>query len=191
MPRLPINYANSIIYRLVCKDVNVTDSYVGSTTQFTVRKAKHKSATYNEKDRLFNSLLYTTIRANGGFENWSMLEVEKVNCETRRELEVRERHFIEFYKSNLNFNMPREDDDKNLTRRTYMRDYKRKKYAENADVILDKNKNYYYKKKFNLPLEDISKYGNSLPIVSKAKHHLDELRRLYPEILKTVVEEYI
>jgi hypothetical protein len=84
-----------------------------------------------------------------------------------------------------------EQENKTLARRTYMRDYKRKKYAENANIILDKNKTYYYKNKFNLPLEDISKYGNSLPIVSQAKHHLDELRRLYPDILKSVVEEYV
>ena len=32
MPRLAINYENACIYEIVCKDVNVTQRYVGSTT---------------------------------------------------------------------------------------------------------------------------------------------------------------
>ena len=84
-----------------------------------------------------------------------------------------------------------EQENKILARRIYMREYKRKKYAENANQMLETNKNYYYQKKFNLPLEDIHKYGNSLPIVSQAKHHLDELRLLYPEILQLVLAEYV
>jgi hypothetical protein len=75
-------------------------------------------------------------------------------------------------------------------RRTYMREYKRRKYAEDADKILQKNKAYYYKNKFNLPLEDVSKYGLSLPLVSSAKHYLDELRRAYPDQLQSLVAEY-
>lgn len=84
-----------------------------------------------------------------------------------------------------------EQQSKTEARRNYMREYKRKKYAENANIILDKNKTYYYQRKFNLPLEDISKYGNSLPIVSKVKHHLDDLRRLYPDIFQKILAEYV
>jgi hypothetical protein len=38
MPRLPIDYSKSIIYKIVCKDLDVKDCYVGSTTNFTNRK---------------------------------------------------------------------------------------------------------------------------------------------------------
>jgi len=44
MPRKIINYTNTIIYKIVCNDLNITDLYVGSTTDFTNRKYNHKSS---------------------------------------------------------------------------------------------------------------------------------------------------
>ena len=49
MPRKIINYTNTIIYKIVCNDLNITDLYVGSTTDFTNRKYNHKSSCNNEK----------------------------------------------------------------------------------------------------------------------------------------------
>ena len=43
MPKLSIDYSNSIIYKLCCRDVNVKEIYVGSTTNFRARKNQHKS----------------------------------------------------------------------------------------------------------------------------------------------------
>ena len=37
------NYANSIIYKLCCKDILITDIYVGSTTNIVKRRHNHKS----------------------------------------------------------------------------------------------------------------------------------------------------
>ena len=34
-------YANTIIYKIVCNDLNITDCYVGNTTKFTNRKSPH------------------------------------------------------------------------------------------------------------------------------------------------------
>ena len=77
-------------------------------------------------------------------------------------------------------------------RRTYMREYKRAKYAEEAGKknILDINKVQYYKKKYNLSNEYVDKYGVFLPIVSSAKHYLDELRIANPEMFQTLLAEY-
>ena len=43
MPRTAVDYSKTIIYKIVCNDLNVKDIYVGSTTDFTKRKNKHKS----------------------------------------------------------------------------------------------------------------------------------------------------
>ena len=43
MPRKEINYLNTIIYKFVCNDLNIKDTYVGHTTDFIKRKATHKS----------------------------------------------------------------------------------------------------------------------------------------------------
>ena len=42
MPRLPIDYSKTIIYRIVCKNPEIKDCYVGQTTDFTSRKSCHK-----------------------------------------------------------------------------------------------------------------------------------------------------
>ena len=44
MPRTPINYANTIIYKIQHID-NDEFLYVGHTTDFTKRKTAHKSNT--------------------------------------------------------------------------------------------------------------------------------------------------
>ena len=43
MPRLPIDYSRTIIYKLVHKDdLDDVNIYVGHTTDFTKRKNRHK-----------------------------------------------------------------------------------------------------------------------------------------------------
>ena len=41
MPKNAINYSNTIIYKLVCKNINIEDCYVGHTTNFSKRKYQH------------------------------------------------------------------------------------------------------------------------------------------------------
>ena len=57
MPKRAINYSKTIIYKLVCNDENVSEFYVGSTTDFTRRKYEHKnrckSTTDNSKKYIF------------------------------------------------------------------------------------------------------------------------------------------
>ena len=81
-------------------------------------------------------------------------------------------------------------EERRIKRQTYMREYKRKKYAENADIIKDKNKAYYYKNKFQLPSEDMKKYDVLLPNVAKARYYLDLLRVEHPELLPDIIANY-
>ena len=75
MPRLPISYQNTVIYKLVCNDLNVPYTYVGHTTDFTKKKYAHKYSCNNVKDKSYNFKVYQTIRENGGWVNWTMLMV--------------------------------------------------------------------------------------------------------------------
>ena len=43
MPKKIIDFSKTIIYKIVCNDLIITDVYVGHTTNFINRKAKHKS----------------------------------------------------------------------------------------------------------------------------------------------------
>lgn len=106
MPRTPINYSNTTIYKIVCNDVNVLDTYVGHTTCMVKRKCQHKSSCNNEKSKEYNLNVYQSIRANGGWINWSMIEIEKYNCSDFQEAKKWERYWIETLKSTLNAVIP-------------------------------------------------------------------------------------
>ena len=80
MPRKDIDYSNTIIYRIVCKDTSITDCYVGHTTNFINRKNGHKTKCNNEKDKNYNLNVYQFIRDNGNWENWDMIEIERCNA---------------------------------------------------------------------------------------------------------------
>ena len=42
MPKTDIDYSNTIIYKITCKDPTVNEVYVGHTTNFVQRKYSHK-----------------------------------------------------------------------------------------------------------------------------------------------------
>jgi hypothetical protein len=95
-------YNNGIIYKLCCKDTMIKDIYVGSTCAFRRRKNEHKSSCTNENSKKYNHNVYKFIRDHGGFSNWEMIEIKKVNCETKRELDKEERAVLEMLGGTLN-----------------------------------------------------------------------------------------
>jgi len=101
MPIQTIDYSKTIIYKIVCKDVNITDCYVGSTTDFVRRKNQHKNLT--NKSNLY---VYEFMRENGNWENWEMIEIEKYNAIDHNEGLKRERYWLEELKATLNKNIP-------------------------------------------------------------------------------------
>ena len=124
-----VKYNESTIYKICCKDTNVTDEYVGSTTNFGRRKNKHKSTCNCKFNKDYNSPLYQCIRNNGGFENWDMVEVEKYEASDKQDLHKRERYWIETLKSSLNRVVPTQ------TRKEY--------YETNREIlIIDSLKRY-------------------------------------------------
>jgi hypothetical protein len=75
-------------------------------------------------------------------------------------------------------------------RRTYMREYKRRKYAENTEQILAKNRAYYCRNTLNVPMEDFKKYDVLLPIVAKVRMGLNELRETSPQVFREIMDAY-
>ena len=99
-------YSNSIVYKLCCTDVSVTDIYVGSTCNFAKRKSQHKSKCLNESAAKHNLPVYQYIRENGGWENWQMVQLLSFSCQTPREKELKEREFVDLLKPKLNRQIP-------------------------------------------------------------------------------------
>ena len=106
MPKTTIDYSKTIIYKIVCNDLNVTDCYVGYTTNFTKRKTEHKRSVKSLDRNNSHLKLYVTIRETGGWENWSMIEIEKYSCLDVNEAKKRERHWYEILTPSLNMIYP-------------------------------------------------------------------------------------
>ena len=74
-----------IIYKICCDDLPEF-IYVGSTKSFRHRKNQHKSS-YNKDD---TQKLYTTIRENGGWDNWRMVILEDIGEVSLTEARIKE-----------------------------------------------------------------------------------------------------
>lgn len=106
MPRKPIDWSKCMFYRLVCRDIAVTECYVGSTTNETNRRNCHKSRCTNENDPAYNLYVYRFIRDHGSWDNWQLIVIEHRPVNSKRESLIRERFFVEEYKAKLNKNIP-------------------------------------------------------------------------------------
>jgi len=106
MPKQEINYENTIMYKIVCKDLNIKDVYVGHTTDFRKRKNNHKASCINEHNKKHNEYKYKFIRDNGGWDNWEMIEIEKFPCNDGNEAKNRERFWYESFHSLINTYCP-------------------------------------------------------------------------------------
>ena len=106
MPKHAIDYQKAKIYKICCKDVNITDCYVGSSTNINRRKSEHKCRCEKEGDAKYNYNVYQFIRDHGGWDNWAMIVVEDFACDNKHELETRERFHIEDLHATLNKQVP-------------------------------------------------------------------------------------
>ena len=86
------------VYKLCCLDPAVSDIYIGSTRSFRQRKNQHKRNCNDDNSEPYNFYVYQFMRQNGGFENWDMISLFNGQFETKRELERKEREFIETLK---------------------------------------------------------------------------------------------
>ena len=102
MPKNEIDYSNTIIYKITCNDSNITDKYVGHTTNFVQRKYAHKDSCVNEKSSNHKCKLYETIRQKGGWSNWKMEIINFFNCKDHYEARIKEQEYFVLLNANLN-----------------------------------------------------------------------------------------
>jgi hypothetical protein len=187
MPRKLINYDNTIIYKLCCNDVTITDIYIGHTTNFVKRKQNHKYSCNSSQDKGYNYYIYEFIRNNGGWNNWSMIEIIKIKCVDVYEACKIERQYMEELNATLNKLKPiileSEKQDK-------IKEY-RENYKEYNKEYREDNKEYYkeYNKKYKEDNKNkIKEYNKKYSEDNKEK--LNECRKKYNEINKEKRKEY-
>jgi len=90
------------IYKICCKNIEIKDCYVGSTKNIHKRIIQHSSSCNNENQNNSNCNVYKFINENGKWDNWEVITIETINCETKKDALIRERYWIENLEANLN-----------------------------------------------------------------------------------------
>ena len=168
-----VNYSKGLVYKLCCNDTDITDIYVGSTTNFIRRKCTHKSACNNKNDKKYNRYVYKFIRNNGGWDNWSMILLREYSTTNKKQLERKERKYIEKLGATLNCTIPTRtqsewyEDNKELScersrlhyanNKEHHNKMNKDRYEANKDKVLEQQREYYNKNK-QMILEREKKY---------------------------------
>ena len=90
------------VYKLKCRDTNITEFYIGSSMNFYSRKKNHKSRSNNLNCNKYCSPLYMFINVNGGWENWEIEVIKEYKFITKKELTINEQYYKELLKPHLN-----------------------------------------------------------------------------------------
>lgn len=123
------NYENTVIYKIISNDQNINDIYVGSTTDFNIRKRQHKTDCNNVKSKSYNLKVYQIIRQKGGWDEWTMIKIEDYPCTSWNEAHARERYYYDQLRGTMNTQTP------NRTQNEYKKHY--------YELNKDKQKQYY------------------------------------------------
>jgi hypothetical protein len=102
MPKVDIDYSNTIFYKIHCKNTDVKDIYIGHTTNFVQRKHAHKRSCINTKSVNSNCKVYTIIREFGGWNNWKMEIIAFHDCVDHSAARVIEQQYFEEYNATMN-----------------------------------------------------------------------------------------
>ena len=105
-PQEKCDYSKTVIYKIECKDPNITKTYGGHTTNLIKRRALHKSDCNNPNGKSYNTYVYTFIRKNGGWSNWQVVWQYDYPCENVEQAKLEETKFIKEQKCELNSVMP-------------------------------------------------------------------------------------
>jgi hypothetical protein len=149
------DYSKTIVYKIVCKNVEISEIYVGSTTEYGERKIYHIWTCNNPNSERYNLKVYQFIREHGGFENWDFIVVEKYPCENDVEKRQREMYWCDTLHSTLNTNRPIATEEQRLEKmREYNKnhidkitEYQLKYHEENKERISQQKKEYREKHK--------------------------------------------
>lgn len=149
MPKTPINYSKTIIYKICCKNPDITDIYIGHTTDLIKRRYCHKARCCNPDDKKYNYYIYEFIRDNGGWDNWEIIQIEECNLNNHNEALQKERYWLEELKATLNKNKPLRDmKEWRKDNKEHENEYRIRYYEENRNILLEKakirKKIYYY-----------------------------------------------
>ena len=144
------------IYIIRSIQQSLADIYVGSCKDMRKRMITHKSNCYNEKRKEYNLKVYQFIRANGGWSNFVMEEID--TCDVERLYQM-EQEYIDKLNPSLNsqraYNTEEYIKENNKERhkewrdknKEYIKEKKKEWYENNKEYIKEQRKEYREKNK--------------------------------------------
>jgi hypothetical protein len=165
----PRNYT---FYKFVCINDDVKSCYVGSTANIKKRRTDHKSRCHNENSPEYNLKIYQTIRENGGWSNWKIIELGTRDNITKREAEQIEEQYRVELKADINM------------RRAFLTEEQKKEDKKEYDKDNKEQKKEYYKEYYQDNKEKIAEQTKEYRDVNKEKI------KEYRDVNKEKIKEY-
>ena len=154
-------FENCSVYEIRCKDPNINEIYIGATKNIKNRIQQHYyNITQKEKKHY---PVYTFIRDNGGWKNWTFVVLETITVENRAELSKRESEYVKLKNPKLNKVIPcrtikeychdnrehlrQQNALFNIRHREKINNIKKEKYKTNKQYYLEASRKYTEKNK--------------------------------------------
>ena len=137
-----------IIYKIYCKNKEITEEYYGHTCAFRARKCAHKGNCNNENIPAYIFQIYQIIRSNGGWNNWEMVPIEELKNCSLINAKIREQYHIDLNKSLMNQRKAyiteeqKKEKAKEYENSDKYKEYRKEYRLENREKILEKAKEY-------------------------------------------------
>lgn len=199
-----MDYKNSKIYKLVCKDLNITNFYVGSTAQPLCKRMVYHRQKVSENP---NRKVYKFINEHGGFQNWSIVLIENFPCNNKEEQLKREQYWKDLLKPTLNSidayvseGRYKDKTRANAKKWTLSHPEKRKEickryHENNRDKVLEGKKTFYEKNKTIILVKNkkyteklrktrlICRCGGNTSLAHKSRHNKSDMHQAWQKII--------
>ena len=171
MPRPAIN--DYVFYKISCIDEAVDLAYVGSTCNLYKRKDSHKRACNNPNHKKYNNPKYQIIRANGGWENFKLIEIGNREQITAREAQLIEEEYRLELRANMNARKcyqskesrieykKQNDKQYHEAHKEEKREYDKEYRVKNIETIKEKKKEFYEVNKEQILEKNKKNYQNN------------------------------
>ena len=133
------DYHNSIIYHIRHMESKEV-VYVGSTTNFSQRKATHKWLCNHEEAKDFTIPIYCHIMNNGGFNCFEVIPIQSLKLENKTQLLIAEQVEIDKHQTLVNRNKAHITIEE-------LKEYHKQYHEEHKVELNEKKKQYYQEKK--------------------------------------------
>ena len=169
-----------VMYKICPKNKDLNFCYIGKTKNFVKRKTQHVRNTTCENDKKHYHLKqYETIRNNGGWSEWEMVEIDKIYGKTNLEARMREQELIDENNANLNSVSAFVcEEEKAATKKAITEKYR----LENKELLKEQVKKYKEEHK-EVIAEQMKKYRteNKEKITEKTKEYREKNKEKHQE----------